>query len=62
MYSLSIIRFGAVTLLTVEHHFTRKAVHSLSGACVILTFSVRIETVAIVFKLIVYLIVLLLMV
>jgi len=34
----------------VEHRFIRKALHYLTGARVILTFSVRIETAAIVFK------------
>jgi len=34
----------------VEHCFVRKALHSLIGARVILTFSVRIETATIIFK------------
>jgi len=34
----------------VEHRFIRKAQQSLTGARVILTFSVGIETAAIVFK------------
>jgi len=34
----------------VVHRFIRKALHSLTGACVVGTFSVRIETAAIVFN------------
>ena len=34
----------------IAHHFIRKALHSLTGARVISTFSVRIESAAIVFK------------
>jgi len=34
----------------VVHRFIRKALHSLTGARLISTFSVRIETAAIVFK------------
>jgi len=45
-WSLSILRFAPVTLLS---HFIRKALHSLTSAPVISTFSVRIETAAIVF-------------
>jgi len=34
----------------VDHRFIQKALHSLTGARAILTFSVKIETAAIVFK------------